>query len=136
MVQPASKSPHSLESWVFGYTNAGGNPDNVKVEINYSDRCYVFPTQTTQTSIRFLDDTMFRTLHPIELFASKNNALVDKASMRDVYDVHNMITHGHFASQQERDLLCKTFVFYHAVGHQARQKTCRCNLRHSPKSNP
>ena len=132
-VQPASKSPHSLDSYVFGYTNAGGNPDNVKVEINYSDRCHVFPTQTSKTSVGFLDDTMVSTLHPIELFASKINALVDRAAMRDMYDVHNMITHGLFASQKERDLLRKTFVFYHAVGASSKAEEVSLQFASFPK---
>lgn len=34
-LKPGSKSPHTLDSWVFGYINAGGNPDNIKIEINY-----------------------------------------------------------------------------------------------------
>lgn len=39
VLKPGSKSPHTLDSWVFGYINAGGNPDNIKIEINYSDPC-------------------------------------------------------------------------------------------------
>jgi hypothetical protein len=40
---PSSKSPLSLDSWVFHYTNAAGNNDSIKIEINYSDRCHIFP---------------------------------------------------------------------------------------------
>lgn len=115
-MQPASKSPHALDSWVFGYTNAGGNPDNVKIEINYSNRCHVLPTQTCKASIGFMDGMEVRTLHHIELFASKINALVNRTAMRDMYDVHNMISHGLFTTEQERNLLRKVFVFYHSVG--------------------
>lgn len=44
-IKSGSKSPHALDSWVFGYTNAGGNPDNIKIEINYSDRQHVLPIE-------------------------------------------------------------------------------------------
>lgn len=38
-----SKTPHSLDSWVFAFTNSAGNNDNIKVEINYSMRNHVLP---------------------------------------------------------------------------------------------
>ena len=34
-LNPHSKTRHSLDSWVYSYTNAGGNIDNIKIEINY-----------------------------------------------------------------------------------------------------
>lgn len=132
-MQPTSKSPHSLDSWVFGYTNAGGNPDNVKIEINYSDRCHVLPMQMSKASIGFMDHMMVRTLHPIELFASKINALVNRGAMRDLYDVHNMIAHRLFVSEQDRDLLRKTFVFYHAVGATSKAEEVSLQFDSFPK---
>ena len=42
---PRTKTPHSLDSWVYGYINAGGNRDNIKVEINYSLRAHVLPAE-------------------------------------------------------------------------------------------
>ena len=30
---PGSKTPHTLDSWVFHYTNAAGNNDGIKIEI-------------------------------------------------------------------------------------------------------
>src|SRR5690554_662756 len=38
---PQSKTPHALDSWVFGYINAAGNRDNIKIEINYSLRAHI-----------------------------------------------------------------------------------------------
>lgn len=58
---PSSKSPHTLDSWVFNYTNAVGNNDGIKIEINYSDRCHILPTIEASVSIPFLND-VFRTL--------------------------------------------------------------------------
>ena len=40
---PKTKNPHSLDSWVYEYSNAGGNKDNIKLEINYSLRSHILP---------------------------------------------------------------------------------------------
>ena len=115
-LKPGSKTPHTLDSWVFGYTNAGGNPDNIKIEINYRDRCHVMPIEKRKVSIDFLGDIMVNTLSPIELFASKLNALLSRAAVRDIYDVYGMIKANLFASEEEKTLLRKILVFYIAVG--------------------
>ena len=54
-LKPSSKSPFSLDSWIFGYTNASGNPDNIKIEINYSDRCHALPSIESPLSIDILE---------------------------------------------------------------------------------
>lgn len=115
-LKPNSKKPHALDSWVFGYTNSGGNPDNIKIEINYSDRCHVLPVQSRSISIDFLGDINVCVLSPIELFASKINALIHRAAVRDIYDVYGMIKAGLYTSGEERELLRKVLVFYIAVG--------------------
>ncbi len=113
---PASKSPHTLDSWVFHYTNAVGNNDGIKIEINYSDRCHILPFVDTNVAIPFLSDVVVRSLAPIELFATKINALIGRSAARDIYDVHNMISHGLFTTKEELDLLRKATVFYLTVG--------------------
>lgn len=115
-LSPVTKNPHSLDSWVFYYTNAGGNNDVIKIEINYSDRCHVFPLVERNVSIDFIGDVTVNVLSPLELFASKINALMGRNAMRDLYDVYNMIQNGLFSSPQERDMLRKTLVFYLAIG--------------------
>lgn len=116
---PSSRNPHTLDSWVFFYTNAGGNNDNIKIEINYSDRCHVLPIVDKNVSISFLNDVKVRTLSPVELFASKINALIGRGAARDVYDVHNMIVHKVFSSDEELILLRKVLVFYLTVGNSS-----------------
>lgn len=116
VLKPSSKSPHTLDSWVFGYMNAGGNPDNIKVEINYSDRCHVLPIEERAISIDFLGDIKVCVLSPIELFASKINALISRAAIRDIYDVYGMIQAGLFCKEEDLNLLRKILVFYLAVG--------------------
>lgn len=119
-LKPKSKSPLSLDSWVFGYTNAGGNADNIKIEINYSNRCHVLPSAERHVKIDFIGDIAVNVLDPLELYASKINALVNRAAMRDLYDIYNMISANLFTSCNERSLLRKIFVFYHAVGAQSK----------------
>ena len=114
-LKPGSKSPHTLDSWIFGYTNAGGNADTIKIEINYSDRCHVLPLVERNITIDFLGDITVSVLSPIELFASKINALIGRGAMRDVYDVYNMLRAGLF-SEEDLNLLRKVLVFYLAVG--------------------
>lgn len=86
---PSSKSPHTLDSWVFNYTNAVGNNDSIKIEINYSNRCHIFPIIESSVSIPFLSDVKVCSLSPIELFATKINALIGRSAARDIYDIYN-----------------------------------------------
>lgn len=113
---PSSKSPHTLDSWVFNYTNAVGNNDGIKIEINYSDRCHILPTIEASVSIPFLNDVKVCSLSPIELFATKINALIGRSAARDIYDVYNMIEHHIFHTKEELTLLRKATIFYLTVG--------------------
>ncbi len=57
-----------------------------------------------------------RSLAPIELFATKINALISRSAARDIYDVHNMIAQRLFTTDEELNLLRKATVFYLTVG--------------------
>ncbi len=116
VLKPGTKNPHTLDSWVFGYTNTGGNPDNIKIEINYSDRCHVLPIIEKEVNIDFLGNMKINVLSPIELFASKINALISRAAIRDIYDVDSMICAHLFEEKEDVELLRKILVFYIAVG--------------------
>lgn len=115
-IRPNSKRPHTLDSWVFGYNNAGGNHDTIKIEINYSDRCHVLPIEERNINIEIFGNIVVNVLNPIELFASKINALLSRVAVRDIYDVYNMIEAKLFVEKHEKELLRKTLVFYLAVG--------------------
>ena len=115
MLTSESKSPHSLDSWVFYYINAGGNRDNIKIEINYSMRCHLFEPEHRQISLPFLNSLSIRTLCPVELFGSKIKALIERSACRDLYDVANMVNYKVFTEEQ-LPLLRKTVLFYLAVG--------------------
>ncbi|MDR2424876.1 MAG: nucleotidyl transferase AbiEii/AbiGii toxin family protein [Prevotellaceae bacterium] len=115
-LSPNTKNPHSLDSWVFYFQNAGGNRDNIKVEINYSMRNHVFPSLKKKINIDFLN---FRdeitTLSTLELFGSKLSALIYRSVPRDLYDVNNMLKYNIF-NDCEREVLRKTVIFYLVVG--------------------
>lgn len=109
------KPSHSLEPLVFSYRNLGGSKDNIKIEINYSLRSHIFPlclrsinTELFDTSIKVL------CLDPIEIFASKINALINRAAARDLYDIHNMISFN-ILSESDYELLRKATIFYTAI---------------------
>lgn len=118
-----SKSSHSLDSKVYSYINAGGNQDNIKIEINYSLRSHIYePVQRKiVTSVTDTELQVF-TLNSIELFATKLNALMNRAAVRDLYDVSNMIYFGLF-DESQYDELRKSTVFYAAISAEQVNRT-------------
>ena len=114
-LHPATKNPHSLDSWVYMYTNAGGNRDNIKIEINYMMRNHILPAVEASTVIVGLPAFTVRTLHPTELFASKIKAFVERHTCRDLYDVYQMVNRR-LVRGDDHNLLRKMVLFYLAVG--------------------
>ena len=114
-LSPDTKNPHSLDSWVFYYLNAGGNRDNIKIEINYSMRQHVFAPRLRTIKVDYLQTTEVLTLDPIELFGSKIKALIERHTCRDLYDVYNLL-HSDLFHSFDLALLRKIVVFYLAVG--------------------
>ena len=114
-ISPRSKAYHSLDSFVFTYTNLGGMNDNIKIEINYSLRVHIFEPSLRKMSVPGVNaDALIKTLPPMELYAAKINALIGRAAARDLYDIHNMIKFGLF-DESELPLLRKSVVFYTAI---------------------
>jgi predicted nucleotidyltransferase component of viral defense system len=110
-----SKRTHILDSFVYAYTNAAGNSDNIKAEINYSLRSHVLPvgSAAVKTGEVFTAFSV-RRLAPVEIFASKIVALTGRGAARDLYDLNNMIYFGLF-DEPDLTLLRKCAVFYLAV---------------------
>jgi predicted nucleotidyltransferase component of viral defense system len=116
VLNPASKSPHSLDSWAFFYQNKGGNKDNIKIEINYSMRNHVFEPVVKEVHLEALSLSFgVRTLATLELFGSKIKALIERTAARDLYDVHNMLKYG-VVAETEQSLLRKIVILYLAIG--------------------
>ena len=123
ILSPKARSQHSLDSWIYKYDNAGGNSDNIKLEVNYSLRSHILPLREHPIIAKhFLADYKLRTLALIEIYASKIIALLSRAASRDLFDVRNMIHFG-IIKESEKTLLRKCIVFYAAVSARNINKT-------------
>lgn len=119
----ASRYSHSLDSFLFQYQNAGGNKDNIKVELNYSLRAHIFaPVRRKIITDAFKESLEIRTLEPMEIFAAKVNALMSRAAARDLYDFNNMIFYGLF-DESEYELFKKCIIFYASISAEIINKT-------------
>lgn len=115
-LSPKSKHYHALDSFVFEYQNAGGGKDNLKIEINYMLRCHVLEPRRRAVRLPWLDwELSVLSVDPLEIFASKIVALINRAAPRDLYDLNNMLKLGLF-DESEQELLRKCIVFYSAIG--------------------
>lgn len=114
-LSPKTKTPHSLDSWIYEYINCGGNKDTIKIEINYSLRVHILPVQEMKIiTEHFESEYRLNCLNALEIFGSKINALISRAATRDLYDVYNMIRFRLF-DESEEQLLRKCVVFYAAI---------------------
>lgn len=117
-LSPKSKTPHSLDSFVFSYMNAAGMKDNIKVEINYSLRAHVLPTENRMMeTLGLFDEIPVHSLAALEIFGSKIVALLTRGAARDLYDLNNMIYFGLF-DESQWPMLKKCVVFYSAIGSE------------------
>jgi predicted nucleotidyltransferase component of viral defense system len=118
--QAASKITHSLHSFVFNYNNAGGNLDHIKVEINYSLRSHILPSQLRSIeTLGIFKPTELLCVDPIEIFASKVVALLTRTAMRDLYDISNLLKYGIF-NEGDYSMMRKCVVFYAAIAGDPR----------------
>lgn len=108
VVSSKSRGSAILDSRTYTYTNAYGNKDNIKVEINFIDRIHVGPS--VRKSIDYFDKkVMIQTLQEEELFGMKICALIDRSKPRDLFDVNKM---KECLFNLDIKLLKKIIVFY------------------------
>lgn len=112
-ISDKSKSHYALDSYVFSYINAGGQKDNIKIDINYALRTHLLPPVKKRMYPSFGVEKI-QILHPIEIFAGKTNALMQRGVPRDVYDYDQMIQADYFSSA-EKMLLKKCAIFYKVI---------------------
>lgn len=113
-----SKNFHALDSFVYEYQNTGGVKDNIKIEINYMLRCHVFEEEYRKVNIPWLDSELqVLCVAPIEIFASKIIALLNRAAPRDLYDISNMVKYKIFKDNQ-KEMLRKCCVLYNAISSE------------------
>ncbi len=105
---------YALLSFSFAYMNNAGNRDSIKVEINFMDRCHVLPLEYKRIKGKgVIEGFDILALNDVELYASKINALLSRATPRDLYDVNAMIN-GNII--EDSNLLRKCLIFYNMVG--------------------
>ena len=107
-LNPKSKQYHALDSFVYEYVNAGGMKDNLKIEINYMLRCHVLPVSRRDVVLPWADrNPTVLCVDPMEIFATKAVALLNRSAARDLYDMFNL-----------QSLFKKCIMFYSAVGSE------------------
>ena len=97
-----SKDHYALESLVFNYINTGGMKDNIKVEINYMLRNHVL--EINQRHFRSTwepEGVSVLSVAPIEIFASKIVALLNRTAPRDLFDIHNLVKSNMFNESEK-----------------------------------
>ena len=94
-----SKNVYALDSIVAEYQNIMGNKDIIKIEINYMIRVHILETKKIKinTDVFKNKNIEINCVHPIEIYAAKICALINRATARDLFD------------QEEKELLRKCF---------------------------
>jgi len=112
----SQKTYHALDSFVLEYQNAGGMKDNMKIEINYMLRCHILPPVVRTILLPWSEQELATLcLDPIEIYASKIVAMLNRAAPRDLFDIFMMTQKG-FIKKSQEPLLRKCVMFYCAVG--------------------
>lgn len=112
-VSEKSRGHYAMDSYLLTYDAASGNRDTIRVEINYLDRAHILPYCVLSTRMLGSHQAETRMLDPLELYASKTNALLSRQASRDLYDVYRMIQKGLITDMA---LFRKCLVFYNLVG--------------------
>ena len=97
-----------LASRTYSYTNAFGNRDNIKVEINFIDRIHVCPS--IRKKVKYFDkEVMVQTPLEAELLGMKIAALIDRHKPRDLFDIYKL---KWYMPNLDKDRVRKLAVFY------------------------
>lgn len=122
-ISKKSKDYFALESIVAIYQNNAGNPDNIKVETNYSLRHHIYPIVMRKMNTEIFGQLgEVRTLNSIELLASKTAALFNRLAARDFYDLYNVKKYS-ILSEMDHIEYCKAVVFYCSISGESGKLT-------------
>lgn len=111
-----SKFHYSLDSFVFKYTNLADNPDNIKIDINYTNRIHVLEPIIAQINHKLFNDVEVGMLSELELYATKVNALISRTMPRDLYDTY-LIAKEEKIDKKNYDFFRKLIIFYFALSN-------------------
>lgn len=113
-VKTQIRNHYALMSQEYKYINSGNNIDSLKIEINFMDRAHVFPLEKRWTLVNpCVEPHEVLMLNSIELYSSKLNALLSRATPRDLYDILLMVNKNVI---KDNEMLRKCFLFYKAIG--------------------
>ncbi|MDO5556824.1 MAG: nucleotidyl transferase AbiEii/AbiGii toxin family protein [Clostridia bacterium] len=106
-----SKKAYALDSIVAEYEDIRGNIDNIKIEINYMKRVHILETKQLRIDTDIFEDKKFKIhcIHPIEVYAAKICALLNRTTARDLFDVYTLSKYDLF-DKKEKNLLRKCFM--------------------------
>lgn len=105
-----SKNVYALDSIVAEYKNIMGNKDIIKIEINYMIRVHILETKKIKinTDVFKNKNIEINCVHPIEIYAAKICALINRATARDLFDIYTLSKYDLF-DKEEKELLRKCF---------------------------
>lgn len=110
-IDPKSRFTFTLDSYLLKYTNATGSRDNIKIELNYSNRIQILEPVNYKLSSKIIDNESILALNKIELYGSKIAALIGRTTARDVFDVFQLVN-NQILLDNELDILKKCSIFY------------------------
>lgn len=110
-IDPKSRFTFTLDSYLLKYTNAAGNRDNIKIELNYSNRIQILEPVNCKLSSKIIDNESILALNKVELYGGKIAALIGRTTARDIFDVFELIN-KQILLDSELDLLKKCSIFY------------------------
>lgn len=110
-IDPKSRFTFTLDSYLLKYTNAAGSRDNIKIELNYSNRIQILEPVNYKLSSKIIDNESILALNKVELYGSKIAALIGRTTARDVFDVFQLVN-NQVLLDNELDILKKCSIFY------------------------
>lgn len=110
-IDPKSRFTFTLDSYLLKYTNAAGSRDNIKIELNYSNRIQILEPVNYNLSSKIIDNKSILALNKVELYGSKIAALIGRTTARDIFDVFQLIN-KQILLDSELDMLKKCSIFY------------------------
>ncbi len=110
-IDPKSRFTFTLDSYLLKYTNAAGSRDNIKIELNYSNRIQILEPVNYKLSSKIIDNESILALNKVELYGSKIAALIGRTTARDVFDVFQLVN-NQLLLDNELDILKKCSIFY------------------------
>ncbi len=106
-----SRHSYSLDSFCFPYKKRHGNLDYLKIEVNYSCSIHLYPNILLSEQESLIDKRI-SILDLNELIGMKLKALFDRTSVKDLFDIFQLINSY---SSLDNQAIRKAFLFYYTL---------------------